>query len=91
MLIVRGLEVAVAAVVDTCAVETKELGEMAEDVLDLAWKVGLDRARKAEKMFAKKGRLVGILNPRPGWSPARGSLQFWFSLHAQQMGACSWI
>ena len=63
VVIVRGLdEVAFAAVVETWAVETKELGDIVDEVpLDLAWKVGLVRARKAEKKFVKKGRLVGML------------------------------
>ncbi len=29
--------------------------------LDFAWNVGFVRARKAEKMLAKKGRLVGMM------------------------------
>lgn len=36
VVIVFGLDVAVAAVVDTCAVETSEVGDIAEDGLDLA-------------------------------------------------------
>jgi hypothetical protein len=60
---VLGLEVTVAAVMETCAEETKELGDMPELApLDFAWNVGLERARKAEKRFAKNGRFVGMLS-----------------------------
>lgn len=50
-------DVAVVVVVDTWAEVARMDGEMAPVVvLDLAWNVGLLRARKAEKKLAKKGR-----------------------------------
>jgi len=48
-------DVTVVVVIETCAVAESVEGEMAPVVLDLAWKVGLLRARKAEKKFAKNG------------------------------------
>ncbi|RMD42942.1 hypothetical protein DV735_g2236, partial [Chaetothyriales sp. CBS 134920] len=62
VVIVRGLDdVAVAVVVETRAVDASEEDEMVDDVVpDFAWKLVLDRARKAAKKFVKKGRLVGI-------------------------------
>ena len=63
VVIVREFEDAtVVLVVETCADATRDEGETAETVeLDLAWKVGLVRARNAEKKLAKNGRFVGIL------------------------------
>lgn len=50
-------EVTVVVVVDTWAEAERIEGEIAPVVvLDFAWKVGLLRARKAEKKLAKKGR-----------------------------------
>lgn len=37
VVIVRVLEVALAAVVDTCAVDTSEVGEITAEALDFAW------------------------------------------------------
>lgn len=55
-------DVTVAVVVETCAAATSVPVATASYVeLDLAWKVGFVRALNAEKKFAKKGRLVGIL------------------------------
>ena len=49
-------------VVDTCAEETRDVGEIAEAApLDLAWKVGFVRARNDAKMLAKKGLFVGMI------------------------------
>lgn len=48
-------DVTVVVVIETCAVAESVEGEIAPVVLDLAWKVGLLRARKAEKKFAKNG------------------------------------
>ena len=58
VVIVLEVEVALAVVVETCAVDTRDVGEI---TLDLAWYVGLVLALKAEKKFVKNGLLVGIL------------------------------
>jgi hypothetical protein len=55
------LDVALAVVVETCAVETSDVGDIAEVGFDFAWYVGLDLALKAEKKLVKKGLFVGIL------------------------------
>jgi hypothetical protein len=55
-------EVTVALVVETCAAATSDPGDVASYVELFAWNVGFVRALKAEKKFAKKGRLVGIVS-----------------------------
>lgn len=55
-------DVTVVVVVETWAEAESMDGDMAPVVvLDFAWKVGLLRARKAEKKLAKNGRCVGML------------------------------
>jgi len=63
LVIVRAtVDVAVAVLVETWAAATSDPGEMTASYVDvvLAENVGLVRARKAEKKFAKNGRLVGM-------------------------------
>ena len=66
----RAFEVGPPEVVESCAVAAASVVEAVVE-LDLAWKVGDVRARKAEKKFAKNGRFVGILalagNEKEGW------------------------
>ena len=73
----RGFDgVALVVVVETWAVATRPVGEVAGDCeLDEALKVGFEWARKAAKKLAKKGRLVGMIADADDWERVRGGCE----------------